>query len=62
MTLKELADAINAMPPEEQKQVAEVWPPAGCPAAVGVAVTGIGEKPTRTKVIAPVILTGKDPA
>ncbi len=57
MTLKELADAICALPPADQQQPAVVWPPNPCPAAEMVSVVSLIGVNGR-----PIISTGKAPS
>ena len=58
MTFKELAEAILALPLEDQDKTVGVWPPTYCPATQFVVATEIGRSPENN----PVILTGKPPA
>ena len=58
MTLKQLADAILMLPPDEQDKPAGVWPPNACPESSFVHVAGLDKTPAGE----PVISTGKQPA
>lgn len=57
MTLKELADSIYALLPEDQEKPALVYPPTGCPSNDFVPVDCVDKTVHGT----PVIKTGKTP-
>lgn len=57
MTFKTLADAINALLPEDQLKEAVVYPPPGCPNTDFVPVVHLDKSLTGTLVL----LTGKTP-
>ncbi len=59
MTLKDLSDAILALPTSEQNHPALVWPPMACPAAKPVEIIGFAVLPGPLALR--ILSTGKSP-